>query len=319
MTTTTFFFAGCHDARHILLLPFFAMQALHANEFESILSGINPGRHWGWKNTNIIDNGREICFFLLKMIVSQQEAHRKEIETLTLTFQAQMTSFESNMRRNNPDRMEYLEDKMERTSNQMDARLDKIIDLLLLNQGSTIGPSPFRKKTRHKNGKEANMDIDHFETLTLENQDVHDPKRRRNKHPDSPTRTSQARTDNKTPPTTDIETTTSQMWQATTTPPPIAETENTASLIRFNPPPALPDSPNQEDATWLQRKTNATIAFTEKTKTLLNPYRTTQETLKSNSRPNRMSTLNAPSTPMGVTLTTLSSTQSDTALRGRKD
>jgi hypothetical protein len=66
----------------------------------------------------------------MKMISLQQDAHRKEIEKLTISFQAhQLKSFEKNLNQNNqqPERIEFLEDKMERTSNQLDARLDKII------------------------------------------------------------------------------------------------------------------------------------------------------------------------------------------------
>jgi len=86
------------------------------------------------------------------------------------------------------------------------------------------------------------------------------------------------------------------------------------------PPPPLPDSPGKEDSTWLRRKTAATITFTEKAKTLLNPYRTAQETLNDSARAaNRMHLLNAPGTPMGVHLTTLPSSRRDTASRGRED
>jgi hypothetical protein len=188
----------------------------------------------------------------MKMLTSQQEAHRKEIENLTLTFQAQMTTFKSNIRQNNPKRMEYLEDKMKRTSNQMDARLDKIINLLLINQGNTTGPSPYRKKTRHETTKESNMEIDHFETLTSENNEDKDPELPRNQRPKSPNGTSQTQhefdldkneTTIKTP-----EQDPNQMRQDAPTPPPTVKAPNIASPIRIDPPPALPDSPNQEDA-----------------------------------------------------------------------
>ena len=85
-------------------------------------------------------------------------------------------------------------------------------------------------------------------------------------------------------------------------------------------PPPLPDSPGTEDSAWLRRKTSATTTFTEKAKILLNPYRTAHETLKAQSKSaSIMSLLNAQRTPMGVHLTTLSSSRSDTASRGRED
>jgi hypothetical protein len=84
--------------------------------------------------------------------------------------------------------------------------------------------------------------------------------------------------------------------------------------------PPLPDSPNPPDDSWLKRKTNASIAFTEKAKTLLNPYRTAQETLKLHKKTNRIGLFNAPNTtPMNVQLITLSSSRSDIASRGRED
>ena len=93
-------------------------------------------------------------------------------------------------------------------------------------------------------------------------------------------------------------------------------TEFTTQKSRTETLPPLPDSPTQDDdATWLKRQTNASIAFTEKAKTLLNPYRTANETMKAN----RKSSLNAKSTPMSVQLTTLSSSRSDIASRGRED
>ena len=271
----------------------------------------------------------------MKMLVAQQEVHRKEIEKLTVTFPTQMKSFEANIQRNsnnNPsDRMEFLEDKMERNSNQMDARLDKIIDLLLLNQRQTITePSPFRKKTRqYENYDEVNMDIDHFKQLSS---DRHDPQRNEH-HPDDATAPRGAKSPNnegisssKTR-TVNLDDTSSsfpspievedpmnqehEMLQNKTTPPGSPLTK----------PPPLPDSPTPDhDATWLKRQASASIAFTEKAKTLLNPYRTAQETLKAQmTKTNRISSLNSLSTPMGVHLTTLSSSRSDKASRGRED
>jgi hypothetical protein len=82
----------------------------------------------------------------MKMITMQQAVHRKEIEILTSSFQAQMKVLEQNLQKSStqPDWMEFLEDKMERTSNQMDARLDKIINLLLLSkEAEHKGPFPF--------------------------------------------------------------------------------------------------------------------------------------------------------------------------------
>jgi hypothetical protein len=242
----------------------------------------------------------------MKMISLQQDAHRKEIETLTVSFQqAQMKSFEKNLNQNNqqPERINFLEDKMERTSNQLDARLDKIIDLLLLNQGNTTGPSPFRKKTRHEISKEANMEIDHFDKLTAEVQD---------------NRESQTNGSQMTSPTQ-----IGSPAQATTsTGTPIlhkhsSEDDTMQDTNKGNPPP-LPDSPNQDDNTWLKRKTSASVVFKEKAKTLLNPYRTAQETLKMNKKNTHIGLLNAPNTPMSVHLTTLSSSLSDTASRGRE-
>ena len=260
----------------------------------------------------------------MKMIAQQQEVHQKEIELLTRTFQDQMKTFEANMQRNtNPERMEYLEDKMERSSNQMDARLDKIIDLLVLRQGNDrMGPSPYRKKTRHDTEQDPNMDIDHFDQIAehpqneyQENQDDHQAQ----PSPPSPARYNPPKDTN---PQMHISIGTianpykGPMDNNSTIQIPTDSTIERNSL----PPPPLPDSPTNEDSTWLRRKTAATITFTEKAKTLLNPYRTAQETLNDNARPvNRMSLLNAPGTPMGVHLTTLSSSRRDTASRGRED
>jgi len=231
----------------------------------------------------------------MKMITLQQEAHRKEIEQLTKTFQAQMQMLELNFKqgKNQPDRMEYLEDKMERTSNQMDARLDKIINLLLHTHdtNATTGPSPFRKKTRHDPNNETDMEVDHF------NQNINDShEAERHDTQITPISTSPTRGHDQTPPTT-----------------------TTNSPARNNPETTpLPDSPNQEDTTWLKRQTTTQQAFTEKAKALLNPYRTAHETLKSQLKSSRKSLLNASSPPIGVQLTTLSSSRSDIASRGRE-
>ena len=239
----------------------------------------------------------------MRMITMQQAAHRKEIETLTLTFQTQMKMFERNLQHgvNHPERMEYLEDKMERTSNQMDARLDKIIDLLLLRQetNSIIGPSPFRKKTRHETNEASNMEVDHFDQLSsLETQETGAGEIPRTTFtPDSPIR---------------------DKVQKTTSPHVSTAIPNQKSITET--PPPLPDSPTQnEDSTWLKRQANASSAFTEKAKTLLNPYRTAHETLKEQTKAKHKSSLNAQSTPMSVHLTTLTSSRSDIASRGRED
>ena len=235
----------------------------------------------------------------MRMITMQQAAHRKEIETLTLTFQSQMKMFELNFQKghNQPERMEYLEDKMERTSNQMDARLDKIIDLLLLSQQDNSvapGPSPFRKKTRHDPNNSSDMEVDHFDQLVSGNPKPPTDTLKPHPTPDSPIRRQND--------------------------PPRATMESPTRKPNPEIPPPLPDSPSQdEDATWLKRQATASIAFTEKAKTLLNPYRTAHDTLKQQIKASRKSLLNAPSTPMGVHLTTLSSSRSDIASRGRED
>jgi hypothetical protein len=181
---------------------------------------------------------------------------------------------------------------MERTTNQMDARLDKIIDLLLLSQATSVpGPSPFRKKTRHGSNDTGDMDVDHFDQLAQDDPEPSRDSPHTNVTPESPTRGQKPQTNS-----------------ALASP---SRQERREALL-----PPLPDSPNQnDDATWLKRQATASIAFTEKAKTLLNPYRTAQETLKAN----RKSILNAPSIPMGVKLTTLSSSRSDIASRGRED
>ena len=255
------------------------------------------------------------------MLEQQQEVHRKEIEILTRTFQDQMKTLAENMKRNtNPERMEFLEDKMERSSNQMDARLDKIIDLLILRQGNDMkGPSPYRKKTRHDTEQDPDMDIDHFDQLaptpqskTQETQD------QQSQHPPhSPARYEPPKDTN--PQNHMLITTAPNPPKGTTDKDEMTQTPIDSITESYTlPPPPLPDSPG--DPTWLRRKTAATITFTEKAKTLLNPYRTAQETLIGNARSaTRMSLLNAPGTPMGVHLTTLSSSRRDTASRGRED
>ena len=253
----------------------------------------------------------------MKMITLQQEAHRKEIKTLMVSFQAQMKSLENNFHRNSqqPERIEFLEDKMERNSNQMDARLDKIIDLLMLNQGTNTGPSPFRKKTRHETSSDTNMEIDHFNKLTSGKQD------------------SQERPTNQTPPTSSTTRIKSQVQgmetNRTTTPTPTTDKDTMQDTIpgdsrtsspqtTHGEPPPLPDSPNHDDDAWLKLKSDTSIAYMEKAKTLLNPYRTAQETLKLNKKTNQTRHPNAPSNPMDVQLTSLSSSRSDKASRGRE-
>ena len=126
--------------------------------------------------------------------------------------------------------MEFLEDKMERSSNQMDARLDKIIDLLLLNQGSGIGPSPFRKKTRHQQNINLDMDIDHFDQMSS-TIDHNQPEIQ----PESPKRVV-----TNTPPQPDL---------------PMEDHHqgDTGHMHQQADLPPLPDSPIQEDHTWLKR------------------------------------------------------------------
>jgi hypothetical protein len=249
----------------------------------------------------------------MKMIVLQQDAHRKEIETLTLTFQNQMKALETNLYRTTqqPERMEFLEDKIEKTSNQMDARLDKIINLLLLNQeGNPTGPSPFRKKIRHEPPNDANMETDHFDQLSTPG-----GVQTRANSPDQESEFETMTLERKSPSTTEIpidET----MHDTIRAAPDTSSPKSTHS----NKLPPLPDSPNPPDDSWLKRKTNASIAFTEKAKTLLNPYRTAQETLKLHKKTNRIGLFNAPNTtPMNVQLITLSSSRSDIASRGRED
>jgi len=258
----------------------------------------------------------------LKMIAQQQEVHRKEIETLTRTFQDQMKTFESNMQRTtNPERMEFLEDKMERSSNQMDARLDRIIDLLTLQQGNDkTGPSPYRKKTRHDTEQEPNMDIDHFDQLASSPQNKAKENQVQTQSPPSPVREN---TMNDNTPQSQISIGITAKPRTGPMDTNMTIQEPSTEIIEDSttpPPPPLPDSPGKEDSTWLRRKTAATITFTEKAKTLLNPYRTAQETLNDSARAaNRMHLLNAPGTPMGVHLTTLPSSRRDTASRGRED
>ena len=235
----------------------------------------------------------------MRMITLQQAAHRKEIESLTQTFETQMKMFAMNLHKEviQPERMEYLEDKMERTSNQMDARLDKIIDLLTFSQdASAPGPSPFRKKTRHDQMNSNNMEVDHFDQLASETQAPMTDTIVPILTPKSPNR---------------------GLYQQETPP---SATESPPRKLTLDKPPPLPDSPKQQDdATWLKRQTTASIPFTEKAKTLLNPYRTAHETLKGQIKSNHKSSLNAQSTPMSVHLTSLSSSRSDIASRGRED
>ena len=262
----------------------------------------------------------------MQMIAQQQEeVHRKEIEALTKTFQDQMKSFADNIQRTaNPERMEFLEDKMEISSNQMDARLDKIIDLLILRQGNESGgPSPFRKKTRHETDNDPDMEIDHFDQLSSTT-----------KHPEKTTPTTHQIQTMTSPPRGQTQQDNFSQTNSTKDHTAKSFTTQAADMdIRthsptnqyktdshIHKPPPLPDSPGNEEAAWLRRSTPATSTAPEKAKTLLNPYRTAQETLKDQTRiPNKMSLLNASSTPMGVHLTTLSSSRRDTASRGRED
>ena len=179
----------------------------------------------------------------------------------------------------------------------MDARLDKIIDLLLLNQGTATGPSPFRKKTRHEDHLSPDMEIDHFEQLSSNIDNAKESQ----EEPKSPERGS----------TPTIPTPLDTEMKG-----PSDQKHNDALNNEYLPP--LPDSPTQEDHTWLKRNTNAAKAFNAKAKILLNPYRTAREEL-SLTTGSRLSLLNTPSTSPGVHLTTLPSSRRDTASRGREE
>jgi len=105
----------------------------------------------------------------LNHLHQQQDAHKKEIENLTLAFQAQFKSFQETITKSKqpPERIQALEEKLDRTSNNMDERLDKIINLLLLTQtNAQQGPSPYRKKSRSayhdEEGDDTEMEVEHF-------------------------------------------------------------------------------------------------------------------------------------------------------------
>jgi hypothetical protein len=115
----------------------------------------------------------------LKILHSQQDVHKKEIAALTISFQAQFKSFQESMTNRkvqSPERIQVLEDKLDRTSSKMDERLDKIINLLLLTQNpENNGPSPYRKKSRpsrNDDDHDNDMEVEHFTILTNHQQTV---------------------------------------------------------------------------------------------------------------------------------------------------
>ena len=262
----------------------------------------------------------------MKMITLQQDAHRKEIEHLTTAFQTQLKALEANIQKGNNhpvERIEYLEDKLERSSNQMDACLDKIINLLLLSHAPPEGPSPFRKKTRHETEDTTNMEIDHFDQLSTDKELI-------------PSRNSPITADLNKQPTTRADVIHTQAQQANHQP--IDETQQSADNNTREPevtpklqerdssnkspqatPPPLPDSPGKDDSTWLKRKTSAAKELNEKAKTLLNPYRTARGAMLAQTPRNQLSLLNQPIASQGVHLTNLSSSRGDTASLGRED
>ena len=234
----------------------------------------------------------------------QQDAHKKEIETLTLAFQAQFKSLQETMTKRNqsPERIQVLEEKLDRTSSKMDERLDKIINLLLLTQTTDQkGPSPFRKKSRQAHYDEEDDDEMQVETFNMMHY-----------HQTVQTVETVEIIDNDHPTVSNTEDRNTH------------QQENHHTVTRTQ---QESDQQNQ-DTDWLRRsgdtqtKSNNTPIATQRN--IPNPYRPAtsgrhQHRPESSKAPAHLTTLNASRTSIGATLVPLSSTRSDKASLGRED
>lgn len=224
-----------------------------------------------------------------------------------MNFQAQFRSYQDTItkRDQSPEQIKTLEDKLESIFTKIDTRLDKIINLLLLNQAAvTTGPSPYRKKSRptSQDGKQYNdMEFDHFTTLTHHQETVETVETLECIEFEMSYPTAHTHNDTLTEDNLFL-------------PPNIQPTDQEILTI--------PDSPSQPDSDWLRRPIEPNIATTTPAgdpRQIPNPYK--PRSGRHQSRPTQathhLTTLNTPRTSTGAPLETLTSTCSNKASLGR--